>query len=161
MLGPKNSEGIESSSLAIGNKSSYEVKLKMTSYGDVDNERANSKSNERKDINKKKIKIKSKSNPKNKSNEYAVKLNISETPSGSSFQTLSLIQPKDYRNNEGVGSTPNNSAGIDKSIPEQRLKNALLAMKMRNFKKPQTSGKTYMTGDTTNIINSDQTGKIK
>lgn len=94
---------------------------------------------------RKSIKIKTKNIIKN---QGAIELNSS--------QNISFSESKD-KDQEHL-TTQNK---LDCSVPEKRLKGALLGIKFKSLKKTQTSGKTYHTGDTTDGLNSDKSTRLK
>lgn len=123
-----------------------------------------SKSNERKfKIEKNKIKLKSKSSPKNKVSDNVLYLNQSSSQlSKDQLLHQSLVYKNIHQANESNPECRDMLKAVDSSVPEQRLKQALLGRKIQHSKKTQNSSKTYNTKDTAReVINSEEISKFK
>jgi hypothetical protein len=82
--------------------------------------------------------------------------------SDSQVPHLSLVYKNVTRENENYVTGRDREKAVDSSVPEQRLKQALLSRKIQNSKKTQNSSKTYNTKDTAReVINSEEISKFK
>lgn len=78
------------------------------------------------------------------------------------FQHQSLVYKNIRQANESNSEGRDMLKAVDSSVPEQRLKQALLGRKIQHSKITQNSSKTYNTKDTAReVINSEEISKFK